>query len=207
MMVNDPMPFSLAWAERGLSSSVKKARERLRARWEVEGFSRHLTLGEVLTGGGEQYGNTELVFHSAATPLTAITLHDLVGRAQVFAASLDALGLTDRDVLAVQMPNQIETAVTYYAAAFLGLVLLPIVTIYGPSEVEFILRQSGARALVVPDRWRTVDFAERIGRMGDLPLLEHVHRGRRPIHGGDRHLVGTRAERGPGLPCARPVTR
>ena len=40
-----------------------------------------------------------------------------------------------------------------------GAVVLPVVTALGPRDLEFILRQSGARALCVPHRWRTTDFA------------------------------------------------
>src|SRR6201999_1766356 len=44
----------------------------------------------------------------------------------------------------------------------------------GPHELDFILAQSGAQAVVVPDRWRGVDYVDRVrqapaGRR--LPLI------------------------------------
>ena len=59
----------------------------------------------------------------------------------------------------MQLPNWPQTAIVYYAIAALGAVLIPIVSIYGPAEVGFILRQSGARALVMPARYRRIDAA------------------------------------------------
>ena len=48
--------------------------------------------------------------------------------------------------------------------------------IYGPAEVQFILRKSGARAFVCPKRWRNIDYVDRIERLdrSELDALEHV---------------------------------
>src|SRR5690606_19907278 len=56
----------------------------------------------------------------------------------------------------------------------LGAVLTPVVHIYGAAELAFILRQSRARVLIVPDRWRQIDFQARIGELGDCPDLSHI---------------------------------
>ena len=47
------------------------------------------------------------------------------------------------------MPNCFEAGITFYGAAMLGVVLVPIVHFYGPKEVGYILDHSGARAAVV----------------------------------------------------------
>jgi len=39
-----------------------------------------------------------------------------------------------------------------------GAVLVPIVHIYGVAEVGFILAQSGARVLIMPERFRTISY-------------------------------------------------
>ncbi len=56
----------------------------------------------------------------------------------------------------------------------LGATVVPIIHIYGPREVGFILRQSGAKVLVMPDRWRTIDYRQRFDAITDIPRLEHV---------------------------------
>jgi acyl-CoA synthetase (AMP-forming)/AMP-acid ligase II len=64
--------------------------------------------------------------------------------------------------------------VTYQAAFLVGATVVPIIHIYEAREVNFILRDSGARALVMPDRWRKVDYLERFAGLTDLPALEDV---------------------------------
>ena len=93
---------------------------------------------------------------------------------QCLAYGLHACGIRPGDVVAVQMPTRYETAVLYVAAFFAGAVLLPIVHIYGPAEVSFILRRARAKILVVPDRWRKIDFIERLADLHDVPDLERV---------------------------------
>jgi acyl-CoA synthetase len=84
------------------------------------------------------------------------------------------LGLQRGDAFAVQMPTAPDTAALYLAALEIGAVLVPIVHIYGPAEVAFILRDSEARFLCVPERWRGIDFLERVSALGSLPHLERV---------------------------------
>ncbi len=59
------------------------------------------------------------------------------------------------------MPNWLEGALAYQGALMLGATVVPIVHIYGAREVGFILRESRARVLVMPDRWRNIDYGER----------------------------------------------
>ena len=91
------------------------------------------------------------------------------------AASLARMGVGVGDVVAYQVPNWAES-VTVIAAGFrLGAVMVPIVHFYGAREVEFILRESGARALVTVDRFGHVDhLANLAGYRNRLDGLEHV---------------------------------
>ena len=145
----------------------------LRRRWYHEGFYGAETLGQLMAEGAARFPDSRMLFHGSARPATA-TLGEMFGRSARVAAGLRALGLGRGDVIAIQVPNWLEGAVTYQAATLLGAVVVPIIHIYGPAEVSFILRQSGARALVVPDRWRTIDYLERLDRLHDVPGLEHV---------------------------------
>ena len=82
------------------------------------------------------------------------TVGEVYEEALRVAGGLRALGLGPGDVVAFQLPNWVEAAVTFYACAMLGVTLVPIVHFYGPKEVGFILRQSRARALVIVARIR-----------------------------------------------------
>ena len=91
------------------------------------------------------------------------------------AGGLRALGLGPGDVVAFQLPNWVEAAVTFYACAMLGVTLVPIVHFYGPKEVGFILRQSGARALIIVSRIGQRDYLADLATVRDgLTDLEHV---------------------------------
>ncbi len=141
------------------------------------------TLAGALAVGAASRGGARMTFHSAQRPASATV-------AQVYAAGLDVarrwagLGVRPGDPIAVQAPNWYETAVAYFAAGILGALLLPIVPIYGPREVGFILRQSRARLIVLPTSWRGVDASAHISAAGPLPDLRHVVTiGEEPVDG------------------------
>jgi acyl-CoA synthetase (AMP-forming)/AMP-acid ligase II len=77
--------------------------------------------------------------------------------------------------VAFQLPNWVEAAATFYAAAMLGAVVVPIVHFYGPKEVSYILGESGARVLITADRFGHVDFLAGLEAMRPkLTTLERV---------------------------------
>ena len=49
-------------------------------------------------------------------------------------------GVGPGDVLVFQLPNWLEAGITFWAAAYLGAVVVPIVHFYGEKEVGHILR-------------------------------------------------------------------
>ncbi|MCW5890189.1 MAG: AMP-binding protein [bacterium] len=99
----------------------------------------------------------------------------LAARAERLAAGLAARGIGAGDVVAFQLPNWWETVVVFFAAARLGATAQPVLPIAGAHELRFMLRQSGARALFVPGRWRDVDHRALVATVrADLPALAHV---------------------------------
>jgi acyl-CoA synthetase (AMP-forming)/AMP-acid ligase II len=86
--------------------------------------------------------------------------------ARRLAAFLADAGLRPGDVVAFQMPNWWEAVVAFYGVALGGFVLVPIVHIYGPKEVRFILEQSGARAYLSADRYGHVDYLDIVDGAG-----------------------------------------
>ena len=130
-------------------------------------------MADALRAGVREHPDTTLHF-VGEDHVGAVSLTEVLARGEVVASALHARGLGPGDVVAVQVPNWIEGAVAYAAAMLLGAVIVPIVHIYGPAEVGFILRQSRARALVVPDRWRRIDYTARLTQLGDVPDLETI---------------------------------
>jgi acyl-CoA synthetase len=130
-------------------------------------------LATLIASAVEHRGATPLHFHTqhgARTCTTQELLHD----AGQIAKALRAIGMRRGDVIAIQLPTQRETALLYLAALEIGAVLVPIVHIYGPAEVGFIVRQSRARFLCVPDNWCGVDYLARVEALGAPPDLERV---------------------------------
>lgn len=77
------------------------------------------------------------------------------------AALLLAIGLRKDDVLAVQLPNIVESVIAFLACARLGLVFCPIAIQFRAHELEYLLGKSRARAVLTVERVREARFVER----------------------------------------------
>ena len=148
-------------------------RAALQARWYAEGYFGPETIADHLRRGVEMFPQAGMHFVGGPAP-TTIRLDEMYARSLRLAGGLAELGVCPGDRIAIWVPNWLEGALTYQAALLLGAVVVPIIHIYGPREVGFILRQSGARVLVMPDRWRNIDYRERFEAVTDVPDLEHV---------------------------------
>jgi acyl-CoA synthetase (AMP-forming)/AMP-acid ligase II len=148
-------------------------RDELRARWYREGFYSDRTIVDHLRDGAERFPHAAMHFVGGPEP-TSITLGEMYRRSLRLAGGLADLGVGPGDVVAIWVPNWLEGALTYQAAFMLGATVAPIIHIYGPHEVGFILRESRASVLVMPDRWRTIGYRERFEAITDLPHLRHV---------------------------------
>jgi cyclohexanecarboxylate-CoA ligase len=90
------------------------------------------------------------------------------------ARGLLARGLRPGETLSSILPNRAEAVVLFYAASRIGLVLNPIIPIYGARELRFILRQAESAAVVVAPQ-RGTDHLAVVNRLcPELPHLRHV---------------------------------
>lgn len=145
----------------------------LRTRWYDEGHYASLTLADTLAHAAEQFADTRFVFASE-TDRAEFTLAGMVERGRRVADGLRRLGVGPGDVVAVQVPNRPELVASYFGTWLAGAALVPITHIYGPGELGHIVRDSRAKVLIVPDTWRSIDFVDRVGNLGDTPDLEHL---------------------------------
>jgi acyl-CoA synthetase len=105
----------------------------------------------------------------------ATTVADLHGQAARVAGGLATRGVGPGDVIAYQMPNWAETLAVIWAGFRLGATVVPIIHFYGPDEVRFIVRQSGARVLVTPPAFGGVDHLANLAAVrADLDGLDTV---------------------------------
>jgi acyl-CoA synthetase (AMP-forming)/AMP-acid ligase II len=143
-------------------------------RYVDAGFWRDESLGALLAAGLHDAASHPFVVRSDRRPFRG-TLGDVDALARMVAAGMRARGIRAGDVVAFQLPNWVEAAATFYATAYLGAVVVPIVHFYGPKEVGYILRKTRVKALVTADRFGHQDFLANLDAMrADLPDLEWV---------------------------------
>jgi acyl-CoA synthetase len=146
----------------------------LERRYLAEGAYDDRSLGQFLSDCLQVDPTRRIRIWSPTHPYTG-TVGDVYHEARRVAGGLAALGLGPGDVVAFQLPNWMEAAATFYAAAMLGVILVPIVHFYGSKEVRFILRQSRARAFIVVGRIGQRDYLADLDQIkGELADLEHV---------------------------------
>ncbi|HLM96264.1 MAG TPA: AMP-binding protein, partial [Acidimicrobiales bacterium] len=143
-------------------------------RYVDAGWWRDDTVGQMLAGAIGERPELTVKIRSSVRPWTG-TFADVLGAARRMASALQERGIGAGDVVAFQLPNWIEAAVSFWAAALLGAVVTPIVHFYGPKEVAYILRRTAVRALITADRFGHQDYLEALDeiRVG-APSLELV---------------------------------
>ncbi|MGE2834853.1 class I adenylate-forming enzyme family protein [Mycobacterium sp. SMC-4] len=131
------------------------------------------TLPGAITAAVRAAPHTPIVVHSQTRPQT-LTVGEIHDRSCRLASGLQALGIRPGDVVAVQLPNWQECFIAHAAIWLAGAVVLPIVPIYGPAEVAFIARQSGARAIILAREHRNRDVAPIVEALTDVSGPDRV---------------------------------
>ncbi|OBA98499.1 AMP-dependent synthetase [Mycobacteriaceae bacterium 1482268.1] len=140
---------------------MRKIPVELTKRYEDEGWWRPETLGDLIADGLAANPDAGFWVHSAVRP-SAGTFADVELKARRLAAGLRARGVEPGDAVAIQLPNWAEAAVAFWASAFLGAVVVPIVHFYGRKELSHIISTAKPKAFIT---------AEEFGRMQYQPDL------------------------------------
>jgi acyl-CoA synthetase len=135
-------------------------------RYVADGWWTEATLGGTIAEGLSRLHATEFNVHSKTRPWSG-TFGDVDRAARSLASSLAAQGVSAGDVVMVQLPNSVEAAISFFAAAYLGAVVVPVVHFYGAKEVGYIHR------VIQPD---VVITADRFGRSDHLALYDGLVR-------------------------------
>jgi acyl-CoA synthetase len=146
------------------------------AGWQEAGLWREepLPLGQLVDDSLRQFADRPFTFRSEYRPWNG-TYGEIRQLALRAAEGLARRGISSGDIVAFQLPNWVEAAVTFYAVTYLGAVIVPIVHTYGPKEVAYILRRSDVRLFVTADRFGSTDYLSHLSDLrADLPGLESV---------------------------------
>ena len=136
---------------------LRSVPDELVRRYLAEGWWNDVTLGTTVANGLSTLGDTEFHVHSDVRPWRG-TFGDVDRAARSLAGSLRARGVGPGDVVVFQLPNWVEAGITFWAAAYLGAVVVPVVHFYGAKEVGYILRATSPKAIVTPDRFGHSDY-------------------------------------------------
>lgn len=83
-----------------------------------------------------------------------------------------SMGITRGDHVAIWATNVPEWMLTFFACEKIGAVLVTVNTAYKVFELEYLLRQSDSKMLVMIDRWKKSDYVEIVNQLiPNLPEL------------------------------------
>jgi acyl-CoA synthetase (AMP-forming)/AMP-acid ligase II len=128
----------------------------------------------MLARGLRDSPGTAFRVHSAVRPWEG-TFRDVELVARRLAAGLQARGVGPGDVVAFQLPNWMEAAAVFWASAFLGAVVVPIVHFYGRKELGYILQAAAPRVFVTAQRFGRLEYQADL--CAGVPIVGVVGRG------------------------------
>lgn len=150
----------------------------LRDRYLAEGWWTDQTLGRMVADGLATKRALGFRVRSAVRPFDG-TIGDIDRGARALAASLAGQGVEPGSVVLAQLPNWADAGVAFWAACYLGAVVVPVVHFYGAKEVGYILDATEPDVVVTPEGFGHVNH---LALYGDL--LER-HPGTRWLVAGD----------------------
>ncbi|MCH8801024.1 MAG: AMP-binding protein [Chloroflexi bacterium] len=119
-------------------------------------FEIRTTIGDLLDSQTERFGDREALVHvETGTRYTYREFKDECGRV---ARGLMALGIEKGQHVGIWATNYSEWVVAQFATAKIGAVLVTVNPAYRTHELEYVLKQSEADALILIGQFRTSDY-------------------------------------------------
>lgn len=134
------------------------------ARYHAAGHWQHQSLGQLIAASVARHADKTVVRDASGQALSYRELEDQAARLATFLA---ARGVGAGDVVTMHMPNWWQTVVITYATFKLGAVINPLPPTYGWKDLAFIMNKSGAKAVIVPGKFRSADYTEHLDRIKD----------------------------------------
>ena len=135
-----------------------------RERYYQAGYWQDQSLGQLIAASVATYPDKTAVTDASGQ---GISYRELEDKASRFAGFLKAHGVGVGDVVTMHLPNWWQTAVVTFAAFKLGAVVNPLPPTYGWKDLAFIMNKSGTRAVIVPGRFRSVDYTDHLLRISN----------------------------------------
>ncbi len=87
-----------------------------------------------------------------------LTYAQLAQQVEQLAKGLLAIGLAQGDRIGIWSPNCVEWLIVQYASAKVGAILVTINPAYRTHELAYVLKQSGCKALILQNQFKTSDY-------------------------------------------------
>lgn len=113
-----------------------------------------------------------LITYQQGTHARTLSYRELAALTERFAGALVELGVRERDVVVVHLPNWWMLTPLYLACARVGAVVAPLIPAMGDRELGHVLRSSGAKVCIVADEYAGVDYGKRLADVAP-PTLAH----------------------------------
>lgn len=150
---------------------MRKIPEALVERYEAQGWWTSETLGDLIAHGLHAAPEQRFVVHSDTRPFDG-TWREVEVLARRLAAGLRDRGVGPGDVVVMQLPNWREAAATFWASAFLGAVVVPVVHFYGRKELGHIIGTSAPKAFITTEAFGRMTLHADV--CADVPLVALV---------------------------------
>ena len=118
------------------------------------------TIGQALAEAATRYGDHEAIV--SVHQSVRMSYAELNERAAEIGAALMSLGLEPGDRVGIWAPNCIEWTLVQFATARAGLILVNINPAYRLFELEYALKKSGCRALVLAESFKSSRYFDMI---------------------------------------------
>jgi fatty-acyl-CoA synthase len=116
---------------------------------------RSRTLWQTILGSAQRFPERDaLVAADDSGEVQRVTYRTLVERVRSLSVGLASIGVRRGDRVVLWMTNTPEWVVASFAAMRLGAAVVPVNTFLKPSEVKYVISQSGARHLLMLDGFR-----------------------------------------------------
>lgn len=134
-------------------------------------------IGQIPADAARRYGDkTALIFED--TSFSFNTLNALIEAA---AGGLSNLGIMQGDTVTLYAANSWEWVVSYYAIARLGAVINPVNTMLTPTEIEYVVTDCGAKAIIASaDKIEAIMGVKKVSTVTAIISFEH-HRPKGPF--------------------------
>lgn len=128
------------------------------------------TMNDVLARVTGRGNRAVMSWQDAAGEWKPITSAEFYGRVRALADVLQGWGIRKGDRVALVSENRWEWPVVDFAVLAIGAVDVPLYPTLTPEQMGYMLRDSGAKAVVVSSQ----ELYYKVTAAGDLPELEHV---------------------------------